>query len=50
MNEGKVFKKDTPVKWHCINCGYDFEGKEAPDQCPVCKHPRAYFEVLAENY
>jgi rubrerythrin len=47
---GKVFKKDAPVKWHCRNCGYVFEGKEVPDQCPVCKHPRAHFEVLAENY
>ena len=50
MKEGKVFKKDASVKWHCRNCGYVFEGKEAPDQCPVCKHPRAHFELLAENY
>jgi rubrerythrin len=50
VKEGKVFKKDAGVKWHCRNCGYVFEGKETPDQCPVCKHPRAYFEVLAENY
>lgn len=50
VKEGKVFKKDSSVKWHCRNCGYVFEGKEVPDQCPVCKHPRAYFEVLAENY
>lgn len=50
VNEGKVFKKDTPVKWHCRNCGYVFEGKEVPEKCPVCKHPRAHFEVLAENY
>lgn len=48
--EGKVFKKDSSVKWHCRNCGYVFEGKEAPAECPVCKHPRAHFEVLAENY
>ena len=47
---GKVFKKDAFVKWHCRNCGYVFEGKDVPDQCPVCKHPRAHFEVLAENY
>jgi len=47
---GKVFKKDSSVRWHCRNCGYAFEGKEVPDKCPVCKHPRAYFEVLAENY
>jgi rubrerythrin len=50
VKEGNVFKKDSSVKWHCRNCGYVFEGKEVPDQCPVCKHPRAYFEVLAENY
>jgi rubrerythrin len=50
VKEGKVFKKDLSLNWHCRNCGYVFEGKEVPDQCPVCKHPRAYFEVLAENY
>ena len=50
IEQGKVFKKDTPVKWHCRNCGFVFEGKEAPDKCPVCQHPKAYFEVLAENY
>jgi rubrerythrin len=50
VNGGKVFKKDSSVKWHCRNCGYVFEGKEVPDKCPVCKHPRAHFEVLAENY
>jgi rubrerythrin len=50
VKEGKVFKKDSSVKWHCRNCGYVFEGREVPDQCPVCKHPRAHFEILAENY
>jgi rubrerythrin len=50
VKEGKVFKKDSSVKWHCRNCGYVFEGKDVPDKCPVCKHPRAHFEVLAENY
>ena len=50
VEEGKVFKKNASVKWHCRNCGYVFEGKDIPDQCPVCKHPRAYFEILAENY
>ena len=48
--EGKAFKKDSSVKWHCRNCGFVFEGREVPERCPVCKHPRAYFEVLAENY
>jgi rubrerythrin len=47
---GKVFKKDIPLKWHCANCGYVFEGTEAPDLCPACKHPKAFYEVLAENY
>lgn len=50
VKEGKAFKKEVPLKWHCRNCGYVFEGKEVPETCPVCKHPRAHFEVLAENY
>lgn len=50
VGQGKVFKKDASAKWHCRNCGYVHEGAEAPDKCPVCQHPRAYFEVLAENY
>jgi rubrerythrin len=50
VKEGKVFKKEESVKWHCRNCGYVFEGKEAPEKCPVCKHPKGYFEILAENY
>jgi rubrerythrin len=48
--KGEVFKKPTPIKWHCANCGYVFEGTEAPDNCPACKHPMAFYEVLAENY
>lgn len=48
--KGEVFKKKTAAKWHCINCGYVFEGEEAPKECPACKHPQAYYEVLAENY
>ena len=47
---GEVFKKKVAVKWHCINCGYVLEGTEAPKECPVCKHPQAFYEVLAENY
>ena len=50
VKDGKVFKKDTVVKWKCRNCGYVHEGTEAPEKCPACAHPRAYFEVLAENY
>jgi rubrerythrin len=47
---GEVFKKKTVIKWHCINCGYVFEGTEAPKECPACKHPQAFYEVLSENY
>ena len=47
---GQAFKRKAPVKWHCTNCGYVFEGTEAPPQCPACKHPRAFYEVLAENF
>jgi rubrerythrin len=43
-------RKDSTIKWHCRNCGYVHEGKEAPDKCPVCAHPKAFFEALAENY
>ncbi len=50
LQEGKVFKKDNKVRWHCRNCGYVHEGTEAPKNCPCCKHPQAFFEVLAENY
>jgi rubrerythrin len=46
----EVFKKKTSAKWHCMNCGYIFEGTEAPAECPACKHPQSYYEVLAENY
>ncbi|MFH1594634.1 MAG: rubrerythrin [Candidatus Omnitrophota bacterium] len=50
LKEGKVFKRDSVVKWKCRNCGYVHEGKEAPDKCPACTHPQAYFELLCENY
>ena len=50
VQQDKVFKKDQPVKWKCRNCGYVFEGTQAPDKCPVCAHPKAYFEVWVENY
>ncbi len=50
ISKGEVFEKKEPVKWHCRNCGYVVEGKAAPDQCPACRHPQAYYEVLAQNY
>jgi rubrerythrin len=50
IETGEVFKRPAAVKWHCINCGYVHEGPEAPALCPACKHPRAYYELLAENF
>lgn len=50
VENARVFKKDQPIKWHCRNCGYVYEGVQAPQACPVCKHPQAYYEALAENY
>ena len=48
--KGEVFKKKAKTKWHCINCGYVHEGDEAPRECPACRHPQSYYELLAENY
>ncbi len=45
-----VFKKDKPVVWRCLNCGYLHHGSEAPAACAACAHPRGYFELLAENW
>ena len=45
-----VFKKDDKVYWICSNCGHIHEGAAAPEKCPVCNHPQAYFEVMAQNY
>lgn len=50
VEAGSVFKKDGPVSWICRNCGYRHEGPEAPELCPACAHPQAYFELLAENW
>jgi rubrerythrin len=50
VKSGKVFKKDEPVKWICRNCGYVYEGPEAPEKCPACAHPRSYYELWCENY
>jgi len=50
IEEGKVFQKEEPIKWKCGNCGYIHEGTEAPNRCPACDHPQAYFEVLSENW
>ena len=45
-----VFSKDGDAVWQCSNCGHIVVGKEAPDVCPICAHPQAYFQVRAENY
>ncbi len=50
IEDGTVFKKDEVALWKCINCGYIFEGNEAPEACPACAHPQSYFEVFVENY
>ena len=50
VQEGRVFRRDEVVKWRCRNCGYIHEGKEAPEKCPACDHPRAHYELLAENW
>jgi len=50
LQDGKVFKKDGKVIWKCRNCGFLHEGTVAPNQCPACLHPQAYFEIMEENY
>jgi len=50
VKNNQIFKKDKSVKWKCRNCGYVHEGKDAPNECPACKHKQKYYEVLSENY
>lgn len=50
LEKGKVFKKDSVVKWKCRNCGFVHEGAEAPKECPACLHPQGYYEVFVETY
>lgn len=50
VKEGKVFKRDQPVEWRCLNCGYVHTGTEAPETCPACFHPQSWYEVHAQNY
>lgn len=50
VQNGEVFKREEKTKWQCRNCGYVHEGKTAPQNCPACQHPQAYFEVEKENY
>jgi rubrerythrin len=50
IEEGKVFKRDVSMRWRCRNCGYVHEGPGAPEECPACAHPQAYYELIGENY
>ena len=50
VKDGKVFEAGEVKIWKCRNCGHIVIGKEAPEICPVCSHPKAYFEIKAENY
>jgi len=50
IEEGIVFSRDGDKVWICRNCGHIHVGKEAPELCPVCAHPKAYFELRAQNY
>jgi len=50
IDAGQVFKREVSQVWRCRNCGYLFEGNEAPQICPACDHPQAHFELLGENW
>jgi rubrerythrin len=50
IETASVFAKEGEVVWQCRNCGFIFVGKEAPEACPACLHPKAYFEVKKTNY
>ena len=50
VQDGLVFSRDGDQIWQCSNCGHLVVGKKAPEVCPVCSHPQAYFQIKAENY
>ncbi len=50
VEEGTVFRKPAAAVWRCRNCGFIFEGTDAPASCPACAHPQAHFELLGENW
>ncbi|WP_040210307.1 rubrerythrin [Clostridium polynesiense] len=50
VNCKTVFTSPVPIKWQCLNCGYIYEGTEAPAACPLCKFPRAFFKPLCEEF
>ena len=50
LEAGKVFKREETIIWKCLNCGYLHEGNSAPEKCPACLHPQAYFQIKENNY
>ncbi|MDD3885836.1 MAG: rubrerythrin family protein [Victivallaceae bacterium] len=50
IENNEVWVKTGPQRWECRNCGHVYIGEKAPEVCPVCKHPKAYFEIEAKNY
>ena len=50
IENNRVFIREEKVVWRCINCGYLHDGNSAPEECPACAHPRAYYEMLGENW
>lgn len=50
IESGAIFQRAEKVKWHCRECGFAFEGVKAPEKCPVCGHPKSYFEINPANY
>jgi rubrerythrin len=50
VKNGTLFKRAEGIRWHCRNCGYVVWGHHPPDPCPSCRHPKSYYEPLAENY
>ena len=50
MINGTVFEDEEEIEWQCRNCGYIHKGKKAPEVCPACQHPKAYFERKKNNY
>ena len=50
IETGTVFEKAEAILWQCRNCGFVIESKKAPQKCPACEHPQAYFEPMKQNY
>jgi rubrerythrin len=50
IEKDRTFKRPDKTTWRCRNCGYIHEGKEAPEQCPACAHPRSFFEILCQSW